>query len=257
MRFVSAMMVLALLALLPRSRAEEEGVDALIARLRQDPTDSKAVDAAISRLGKSSDPRVIPILRQVLQAATEKWYRQKLAFTLVLLGDKDDTAYNELARYAREAITSSAPLWVVYDREGTAIPGRNPEFEAWCQANRLPLQDCMRQATESVMDVYMLAVAKDRRSIPLLRQGLNSANHGIVGMAVRGLAWLNDTDAIPTIAEVCERLPPKLAVFVANDSAEFDDPRVEPLILRFIPDEKWREGIDKRRRERREKAQKK
>ncbi len=257
MRFVNAVMALALLAPVPPSGAQEESVDGLIARLRQDPTDSKAIDEAISRLGKSSDPRAIPILRQVLQAATEKSYRQKLAFTLVLLGDKDDTAYDELARYAREAITSSAPLWVLYDSEGTAIPGRNPEFEAWCQANRLPLQDCMRQVSYYPMDVKFLAVAKDRRAIPLLRQALYVANHATVGMAIRGLAWLNDTEAIATIEDICGRLPPRLAAGLMSALAEFDDPRVEPLIRRFMPNQKWRQEVETARRQRQEKARQK
>jgi hypothetical protein len=43
----------------------------------------------------------------------------------------------------------------------------------------------------------------------------------------------------------------------ADDAAEFDDPRVEPLIQRFIPNEKWRQEIEQRRRERGQKAQQK
>jgi hypothetical protein len=94
----------------------------------------------------------------------------------------------------------------------------------------------------------MLARAKDRRAIPVLRQALSVENHAIVEMAVRGLAWLNDTDSIPLVAQQLVRFRPKLAQSVAAAVAEFSDPRVGPILDRFVTDRKLRQEIEDTKR---------
>lgn len=97
----------------------------------------------------------------------------------------------------------------------------------------------------------MLASAQDRRAIPVLRDALGARNHATVIAAVNGLAALNDRDAVPLISGVLARLRPKIAQSVAAAAAEFDDPRIGPILDRYVTDPNLRKELDARMRSRR------
>jgi hypothetical protein len=209
----------------------------------------KIVSETIRRLKDSQDLRVSEGLGKVFEATSRKDLRQGLAWFLLTHGEKNDVYYDELARYAREAITSSAPLWVEYDQFGNANKERlAPEFRPWCDANNLKFEDCYRLVSGFPIDVSYLAWVRDKRAVPLLRQGLGSSNHAIVDASIQGLAFLNDTASLPLIEASLLRLRPLLRPLAADGLAEFDDPRIGPLLDRFIPDKKWREEIEARRK---------
>jgi HEAT repeat protein len=121
----------------------------------------------------------------------------------------------------------------------------------WCNNLHIPLEACTKNAADYASDVYFLAEARDERARPLLRQALTSPNNGVVISALRGLAWLKDNDAITLIEENLQRFAPKLAQRIASATVDFDDPRVQPLIQKYVRDpallQELEEAISKRK----------
>jgi HEAT repeat protein len=232
-------------------RGQEETAEYLVAKALQNPVDEEAVTRAIASL-KGPNPVTIPAYRKLFTELTEKKLRQRLALSLLAVGEKDDVYFGELAKYAQAAIASAAPNAFEQTADGSDIKSHiNPAFIRWCEGNHAQLPDCAKTVAEYGVDVMMLAYAKDSRAIPMLRQALNTDNVAVVKSAVHGLAWLKDTDSIPLIAQQLRRFPPTLSALIASALADFDDPRVGPLLDRFITDQKWREELDESIRKRR------
>ena len=68
---------------------------------------------------------------------------------------------------------------------------------------------------------------------------------------------LNDADSIPLIEAAIHRFRPKQQELIASELAQFDDPRVGPLLDEFIKDPKWRQQLDDDIRKRHAEAAKK
>jgi hypothetical protein len=118
-------------------------------------------------------------------------------------------------------------------------------FTNWCEAHQLKLDVCLITIVDQGADVLYLTYLKDRRAIPIFRQGLASDNHGVVMESGLGLALLNDTDSISLIAAAIRRFRPIQQALIADHSlAQYNDPRAWLLLDEFIKDPKWRQEVD-------------
>jgi HEAT repeat protein len=158
--------------------------------------------------------------------------------------------FDEIASYALASISSAMPPLYMYDTEGNDARDPNPALVSWCTKNHREIAECMTAAMAAAAGVMLLGETKDSRAVPILRQALPSQNHEIVEFAVGGLVSLRDTDSIPLIAENVQRFPPKLAASIAAHLADFDDPRVGPLLDRFVTDPKQRKDLEEKIRNR-------
>lgn len=209
------------------------------------PDDQRTVELAISAHSKTNDPVAISKLRTVFRTSSQKKLRQELAVLLTNVGQREDEMFQELLKYAEEAVTTDAPLPFFMDANGNAIKGEIPlEFTNWCKVHDLEIDPCMQKVLGYSMDVYYLAIVKDRRAVPVLRRGLESANSATVSFSVIGLAELGDNESIPVIASNIRRLRPLQRTIVASELARFDDPRVSSLLDEFVRDPQWRRDID-------------
>jgi HEAT repeat protein len=223
---------------------QQESVEELVAKALQNPADQGVVFHAVGALRKNPNPRVIPAFQELFSKLEEKRSRQVLALGLLRIGQKDEAYFDELAKYARAAIASTAPLAIELDKDGNPITDHlNPAFVQWCNDNQLLLEPCKRTVSSYGIDVLLLAQAKDRRAVPLLRQALAVTDPAIVNGAVMGLAWLNDVESIPLIASNLRRSPPKLAALIAAAMVDFNDPRISPVLDRFVTDPAWRKDL--------------
>jgi len=222
-----------------------------VASAMNNPNDLNAVGQVIAEFNRTADTGAWLALKTLYGKSSARLVRQNLALILLQHGDEDKPYLEALIEYAREAVDTTAPLPIEYDEQGVAISGRLAEgFQRWCEAKNVELQECSAMVYAYPVDVLMLARARNRKAIPLLRRALGVENHAVVEMAVRGLASLDDTDSIPLIARQLTRFRPKLAESVAAATAEFDDPRVAPLLDRFVADGKLRQEIDQAIRKR-------
>src|SRR5579862_2574840 len=170
MRVSNVIPVLVLLTL-PLLNAQDETLGEMVGRALQNPADERAVDHAIWGLRDKYDPGAIPAFRDLFAKLTAKRYRQRLAMELMNHGEKDQIYFDELAKYAREAITTTAPVPLESGEPGDDKRGQTtPEFKIWCEANKLNLPDCSELVFGYPFDVLLLGYVRDRRSIPLLRQ---------------------------------------------------------------------------------------
>ena len=64
------------------------------------------------------DAKTLPALRAEFERRQAKEEKQKIAATLLRLGDTSDRYFQFLAGYAKEAIDDRTPLWERFDREG-------------------------------------------------------------------------------------------------------------------------------------------
>jgi hypothetical protein len=225
----------------------------LIARAIMNPNNESAVWEAIAYLnapaGVVLDASVFPAYKELFGKMTERRQLQALAVALLKHGQKDDVYFETLAKYAGEAILADPPPPGEFDEKGNEITDQlSPRFVKWCEVKHLQRNPCLDLTYGFPFDVAELAAANDRRAIPIFRQGLRSLNHGMVAMSVLGLALLNDTDSIPLIATHMQRFPPRLAERIAENIADFDDPRIAPILDRFVRDKNHRLEIDGRRR---------
>jgi hypothetical protein len=211
------------------------------------PDDQATLGSVLFLYRETRDENAVAMIKQIFKAAREKSSKQQLALFLLRLGQKEDVYYDELFRYAKEAITAKAPLWYFSDPQGNAIRGEYPlEFRNWCVARMLTIEDCVARVSGYATDVIYLAAAKDRRSIPLFREGLESDNEGIVSVCISALGRLNDTESLGLIDAALKRLKPNLRSIAASSLAEFDSPLVMPMLDRYITDPKARQEASQR-----------
>jgi HEAT repeat protein len=220
--------------------------DELLAKAPQNPNDENVVDQAISAFHNTKDPATLSKLRDLFQAITVRPLRRNFAaFMFGTLGQKDDLYFDALAKYAQESVTSDAPLWYLYDPEGNAIRSEPTlAFTNWCERHQLKLEVCLITVAEEGVDVAVLAGIKDRRAIPIFRQGLTSEDLGVVSASTLGLALLNEWDSIPLIATAIRRFRPIQQRLIASRLAQYNDPGAWLLLDEFIKDPKWRQEVD-------------
>jgi hypothetical protein len=189
------------------------------------------------------EAKTLPALRAEFERRQEKGEKQKIASTLLRLGDTSDRYFQFLAGYAKAAIDDRTPLWEKFDREGRWVRGEfSAEFETWCELNhRKPSEVAAIQFRVYTEDVKFLAEIDDRRSIDLLRRGLESPYPGVVAYSVEGLGRSQDVSAIPLIARAFERLPVGDRMGVAVQLPWYASPDAYQLMVRLDPNPRSRE----------------
>jgi len=226
----------------------QDTAEDLLSKAIQHPNDERIIGEATAKFLKSTDPKeVISGLRRLFNVAKAKSSRQDLAVRLMILGQRDEVYFNELAKYALDAVKTTAPLQGFYDAEGNSIKirGYYPEdFRKWCENYHMQVDDCLRTVASFPIDLGLLVSVKDKRAIPLLREALSAENQATVQVAIEGLALLDDTSSIPAIENAISRFRPKQQPLIASVLAKFDDPRVGPILDKFVKDPKWRQELD-------------
>lgn len=153
-----AIVIMQMLAVLlaAQSRTLEENTKAIIEKLRKNPAEIGLVSELMKR---SSDPQVIPTLRELfveakLSDATGPLgirASQSIAGALIMLGVKDGVYFDEIAKYARDAIDANPPDTYALDSEGNETHNTyNPAFVEWCASRNLEPPVCTRRILRMV-----------------------------------------------------------------------------------------------------------
>ena len=131
--------------------AEEMRTEEVIEKLRNNPGEVQFVYLLAKR---PSDWRVIPALRELFDQARSTGVTNILGFpasrdiviALFTLGVKDDVYFDEVAKYAREAIAADPPLAFLKDADGNDTKQLTPAFQEWCAHRGLDLDGCPTRA---------------------------------------------------------------------------------------------------------------
>jgi hypothetical protein len=248
--------------LAPLVWGQEESAETLITKAILDPTNGQAVGSAIWAMSKRFETRLAPRFAELFQLLERKDLRQSVAIVMLRHGETDQVYFDELARYAREAVSSTVPHPIQLDENGNEIrnaqgrpPLWSPAFLDWCKARSMETCKCFNTVVEYPLDVAKLAGVGDPRAIPILRSGLGAMLPTTVQMSVAALARFNDTESIPMIATTIGRFPRAMAELIATGLQEFTDPRVEPLLDRYVTNPKAREEMEQTMRNKRTQPQ--
>ncbi len=208
----------------------------------------------IRRLVYLNDPRVIPALRQAFDLQRKPLTRQFIAAALVRLGDTDPNYFEFVGAAAVDAAKSDIPY--PYDLAARAavdtadtidLRGQN-EIQVWAQAHNVPVLDVIQRATIDVPGaVEALALTRDRRSVPILLEALQSSNPLVVREAALGLARMHEATAIGPIIVACPRLDPAERPWLAKSLLYFRSKRAQEAAGLMIGDsarlQLWRAEI--------------
>lgn len=210
----------------------QKSFDELQAALKENPAASHVIHA----LRIKGDKRAIPLLKEALAKVGEKKPRQDIARALIELGDKEDIAWPIIEEYGRAAIESDMPTPLVFDDKGQIIRGeKNPKFLEWCQAKGInPNLAFDQYVYQFQTDVELLGLSDDKRAVPLLLKGLDSANPWIAARAAMGLARLQFKDAVQPIIAACARVTPELASAIAQALVFFDTSEAQAAADKYV-----------------------
>ncbi len=211
----------------------------LLSKLMQDPLDRSLITAIENRV---PDPGTLASLRTAFNRQASKNNKQRLALTLLRLGDLSEAYFEYLPGFAREAIGDQAPYFAKFDAQGQWVRGAfSNEFESWCSSHgRDPRSLAALQLGAFAEDVLFLAKASDARALQLFRTGLDSKNPGVVGYCVMGLARLHDVSALPAISTAADRIPEAEKLVVASQLPWYSRQEADQLLDRLVPDEAMR-----------------
>jgi hypothetical protein len=227
----------------PPSSAADPVAEEIVKKLA-----SAQIDAAIfpEILRMPTSPELTGALKGAFDRQHEGVTKQRLAATLVGLGDRDPTFYNYLVNKAEQALASSAPNWVAYDSAGRSIAGQvSPEFRAWCTLSGVDIRDGIARQSREGDDVAILANTRDARANGLLVRALNSSNGYVVLAAAQNLALRRLDTAIPAIVAAAERWPPAAAWVIANTLALYGTADADREMRRLIRDPQMIAGFKK------------
>ena len=207
----------------------------------------------IRRLISLDDPRAIPALRNAFETQTEPLTRQFIAAALVWLGETDQKYFDYIAGRAREAVNSDIPF---SSHSVTALSAsdsgdfeESEEVRSWAQAHNVPIVQAVWNATVEIPGaVQALAVARDRRSVPILLEALQSPNVLVVQEAAFGLARMHETSAIDPIIAICQRLDAKNRPWMAKPLLYFSSKKAQEVARSMIGDSSrlqlWRKDVN-------------
>lgn len=209
---------------------------------------------AIRRLMDIGDPAVIPRLEQSFARQRQEPVREFLAAALVDLGDVKPEYFNYVAARAKIAVTSDLPFPVRLDariRPGARLPPLKIAFIHWVRQHDVDLDSALWQATfDMPAAVEALGEADDRRSRPILLQGLKSPNILVVFAAALGFARLQDNGAVPSIIDAAKREPRKERRMIAKALLYFPTSKAQRAAERLVSEpvliQRWRLEVKKR-----------
>ena len=211
---------------------KEKRISDLIGSARKDTPESIS---DVEQIAQEGAVEAVPMLEQKFAHTGDAIDKAHIASALVRLGDKKDIYWDFLVKQAKAAIESGMPDLMAHDSHGNSIPGPSPELTAWAQAHNLSVGAAEEQARLSFGAVTFLAITKDPRAIPLLRQALSAPNYLIQTAAADGLAAIQDTESIPLIIEACKRAPAETGGVIAQSLAYFDDPEAQSALDKYVP----------------------
>ncbi len=207
----------------------------------------------IRRLISLDDPRAIPALRNAFETQTQPLTRQFIAAALVRLGETDQKYFDYVAGRARKAVNSDIPF---SSRSVTALAAsdsgdfeESEEVRSWAKAHNVPIVQAVWNATVEIPGaVQALAVARDRRSVPILIEGLQSPNVLVVQEAAFGLARMHETSAIDPIIASGQRLDTKNRPWMAKPLLYFSSKKAQEAASFMIGDSSrlqlWRKDVN-------------
>lgn len=159
-----------------------------------------------------------------------------VANVLIRLGVHDDTYWHYLASQAKASLQINMPFNVAADALGDHNPPPNPEFLAWVKSHNMDKSvAAMYQLFVQPSPVAFLAMTRDPRGIPLLRQALTSTNPMIQAWASKGLAAQHDNASVPLIITACKKLPSSGRTALAESLLYFNDPQAQQYALLNLP----------------------
>lgn len=125
--------------------------------------------------GEPPDPRTLPALRKAFADRSDKQEKQRIALTLLRLGDKSEVYFDFLAGYAKTAVDDKAPMFLKYTSQGQPVRGEfDLGFLDWCKANsRDPREEASLQFQVYPEDMMILAEAEDPRARRSFARGLS------------------------------------------------------------------------------------
>jgi len=225
-------------------------LDGVLRRLSEEPLDGATLVQIESR---PPDPRIIPALEAAFADKGAKEEKQKIASSLIRLGDRSGVYFEFLAAYVRLAIADRSPLFLEYDEHGRSIRGAiSAEFENWCALNHKDQSEIIgRQLYGYPSDVLNLAQANDTRAVDLFQEALDSPYPGVIGFAVQGLGRLNAVSAIQRISDSVDRLHAGDRSVVASQLPWFAGGQAEQLLQRLVPiaayRDRYRQDVQRQR----------
>jgi len=203
-----------------------------IAKAREDTPESIYY---VEEIAKQGQVEAVPMLEDKFGRTKDALGKAHIASALVRLGDKKDIYWDFLARQATVAIESGIPDIFAYDSQGKLIPGPSPEFTSWSQAHNLSPAAAQEQVISFLGAVMSLAVTKDWRAVPLLRQALSARNYMIQSAAAEGLAAIQDKESIPLIVDAVKKAPAEAGAVIARSLVYFDDPEAQAAVDKYVP----------------------
>jgi hypothetical protein len=194
---------------------------------------------SLDELLKRRDPAGLEELKRRFETAGTKVDKQKIAVVLVRRLEDDQPYFDFLAAQARQAVESDMPFPYEIDEQGKATPTYSAAFLSWAARRKVNPDAAAAQAIRDFpMDVYLLALAEDPRSIRILLKGVESPNFMVAYRAAFGLAKLRVNDAVPLIARVAEEAPAQGRELIARTLVLFDSPQAQAAAERLIPDKR-------------------
>ena len=226
----------------PQTTPALSRIDELLAVLQND----RATLPGLGNLeDQPIDPRTLPALKVAFERRKEKEDRQRIAATLVRLGERTGPYFDFLIHYATVAIEDGAPFCLRYDTYGHSVRGElNAAFLNWCAQNGQDQQAiARRQLHDYPKDVLTLAEVDDLRSRDVLRRGLDSPNELVVAFSVQGLGRIHDCSAVPLIATSLKDRPIDAQNTVALQLPWFGTSDAQRIMERIISDRALREAV--------------
>jgi len=189
----------------------------------------------VEEIAKQGNVEAVPVLEKKFARTEDVIDKEHIASALVRLGDKKEVYWEFLVRQATAAIESGIPGLNGYDSQGNMVPGLSPQFTAWAQARHLSLVAAEEQSRLFFGAVMWLAVTRDWRAVPLLRQALSARNYMIQTAAAEGLAAIQDTESIPLIIDAVKKAPAEAGAVIARSLVYFDDPEAQAAVDKYVP----------------------
>jgi len=192
---------------------------------------------AIAVTAPSGRADVIPLLEAQFGSNQDISEKDRIAGSLVRLGDKDDTYWSFLVAQAIPAAEDDAPFFLRVDEKGKMTKEPSPDFLKWAADHHLSANQAFeKEFTEEPGAILMLAFAQDARAIPILRRALASENFLIASEAAKGLADLGDKDSAPLIIEACSKAPADAATQIATSLVYFDSQAAKRAFDLYVPE---------------------
>jgi len=124
------------------------------------------------------------------------------------------------------------------------------EVRSWARDHNVPIVQAVWNATVEIpAAVQALAVARDRRSVPILLEALRSPNFLVVQEAAFGLARMHETSAIAPIIAIRRGLDAKNRPWMAKPLLYFSSKEAQEAARSMIGDSArlqiWREAVNR------------